>query len=136
MSAQIQVDLGSPVPPYEQIRAQVSTLVSAGALAPGDRLPTIRTLASDLGVAPGTVARAYKELEAEGTVTALRRRGTVIAQRAAPPAAEPGTVPAEVGAAVGLLTAAAGRHGLSDAVVLSLLRDALAHRQPATTLEQ
>ncbi|WP_404320566.1 GntR family transcriptional regulator [Arthrobacter luteolus] len=126
MSAQIRVDLASPVPPYEQIRSQVSTLASTGTLAMGDRLPTIRMLAADLGVAPGTVARAYKELEAEGTVTALRRRGTVIAQRAAPPAAEPDAAPDEVRAAVGQLAETARRHGLSDAVVHSLLASALA----------
>lgn len=126
MSAQIRVDLASPVPPYEQIRSQVSTLASTGTLAVGDRLPTIRMLAADLGVAPGTVARAYKELEAEGTVTALRRRGTVIAQRAAPPAAEPDAAPDEVRAAVGQLAGTARRHGLSDAVVHSLLASALA----------
>ena len=126
MSAQIRVDLESPVPPYEQIRSQVSTLASTGILEPGDRLPTIRALASDLGVAPGTVARAYKELETEGTVTALRRRGTVIAQRSFPPAAEPALVPAEVRAAVGQLAETARRHGLSDAVVLGLLASALA----------
>ncbi|MEB7503685.1 GntR family transcriptional regulator [Arthrobacter koreensis] len=125
MSAQIRVDLASPVPPYEQIRSQVSSLAAAGILAPGDRLPTIRTLAADLGVAPGTVARAYKELESEGTVTALRRRGTVIAQRAAAPAGEPGGVPAEVGNAVGQLAEAARRHGVPDAVVLSLLASAM-----------
>lgn len=126
MSAQIRVDLASPVPPYEQIRSQVSMLASTGTLAVGDRLPTIRMLAADLGVAPGTVARAYKELEAEGTVTALRRRGTVIAQRAAPPAAEPDAAPDEVRAAVGQLAETARRHGLSDAVVHSLLASALA----------
>ena len=135
MSAQIQIDLASPVPPYEQIRSQVSALAATGVLAPGDRLPTIRTLASDLGVAPGTVARAYKELEAEGTVTALRRRGTVIAQRAAPPAGEPGAVPAEVSAAVGHLASTARRHGLPDAVVLTLLAEALARTRAATRLE-
>lgn len=126
MSAQIRVDLASPVPPYEQIRSQVSALATAGVLSPGERLPTIRMLAADLGVAPGTVARAYKELEAEGTVTALRRRGTVIAQRAATPTSEPGSVPAEVGAAVGKLAETALRHGVPDADVLTLLASALA----------
>ena len=135
MSAQIRVDLASPVPPYEQIRSQVSALATAGVLSPGERLPTIRMLAADLGVAPGTVARAYKELEAEGTVTALRRRGTVIAQRAAPPAGEPGAVPAEVGAAVGHLVSTAHRHGLPDALVLSLVADSLVRSRVATRLE-
>ena len=131
MSAQIRVDLASPVPPYEQIRSQVSALAASGVLAAGDRLPTIRTLAADLGVAPGTVARAYKELEAGGTVTALRRRGTVIAERAARSPDEEGAVPAEVRAAVGHLASAARRHGLPDAAVLRLLAEALG----ATRLE-
>ena len=136
MSAQIQVDLASPVPPYEQIRSQVRKLASTGALAPGDRLPTIRALASDLGVAPGTVARAYKELEADGTVTALRRRGTVVAQRSFPPADAQGSAPPEVRDAVGQLAAAARRHGLPDALVLTLLAEALAPAAPATRLER
>ncbi|MFF2675407.1 GntR family transcriptional regulator [Arthrobacter koreensis] len=125
MSAQIRVDLASPVPPYEQIRSQVSALAAAGVLAPGKRLPTIRMLAADLGVAPGTVARAYRELETEGTVTALRRRGTVISQRAAAPAGEAGGLPAEVSAAVGHLAETARRHGVPDAVVLSALASAM-----------
>jgi GntR family transcriptional regulator len=70
MSAGIFVDLRSAVPPYEQIRSQISSLVAVGALAPGSRLPTVRSLAADLGIAAGTVARAYKELEAAGLVEA------------------------------------------------------------------
>ncbi|RKO25494.1 GntR family transcriptional regulator [Pseudarthrobacter phenanthrenivorans] len=66
MSAGITVDLHSPTPPYEQIRSQISSLAS-GTLVPGSRLPTVRSLAADLGIAAGTVARAYKELEAART---------------------------------------------------------------------
>lgn len=85
----LRVDASSPVPPYEQIRTQVSTMVQTGVLADGSRLPTIRQLAKDLGLASGTVARAYRELEAEGTVITRGRHGTVVttdARRA--PAAE------------------------------------------------
>ena len=59
----LEVDPRSAVPPYEQLREQVTALVLAGALTPGDRLPSIRQLANDLGLAGGTVARAYRELE-------------------------------------------------------------------------
>ncbi|MDF2051259.1 GntR family transcriptional regulator, partial [Arthrobacter sp. Cr_A7] len=59
MSAGIIIDLRSATPPYEQIRSQISSLVAVGDLAPGSRLPTVRSLAADLGVAVGTVARAY-----------------------------------------------------------------------------
>ncbi|RXR25281.1 GntR family transcriptional regulator [Oerskovia turbata] len=75
----LTVDLDSPVPVYEQIRTQVAALVSLGVLNPGDRLPSSRNLARDLGVAVGTVQRAYRELEAAGTVSSRPRTGTVVA---------------------------------------------------------
>ncbi|MBD5786729.1 GntR family transcriptional regulator [Cellulosimicrobium terreum] len=78
----VDIDLGSGAPPYEQIRAQVLEHVAAGRLVVGDRLPTIRALATDLGLAAGTVARAYRELEASGAVTTRRRAGTVVADGA------------------------------------------------------
>ena len=68
VSAGISVDLDSATPPYEQIRAQVSSLIALGTLAPGSRLPTVRSLAADLGIAAGTVARAYRELEQSGLI--------------------------------------------------------------------
>ena len=77
----LQVDPASAMPPYEQIREQVVHLVGSGALVEGARLPTIRQLAGDLGVAPGTVARAYRELEADGVVRSRVRHGTVVAAR-------------------------------------------------------
>lgn len=80
MSRPIAVNLRSPVPPYEQIRSQISSIITSGSLKPGERLPTVRNLATDLGVAAGTVARAYKELEHEGLIESRRRHGTVVAQ--------------------------------------------------------
>ncbi|MBD7995114.1 GntR family transcriptional regulator [Arthrobacter sp. Sa2CUA1] len=140
MSARISVDLESPVPPYEQIRGQVSALAASGVLSPGDRLPTIRMLAADLGVAPGTVARAYKELEAEGTVTAMRRRGTVIAPPR-PDAAPAHAIPPELTAAVENLVTLARRHGISGPALLHLMGTAMRsspgdEAPTATTLEQ
>jgi DNA-binding transcriptional regulator YhcF (GntR family) len=77
--ARIAVDTGSGVAPWRQIHDQVEMLVAAGALPPGAPLPTIRQLARDLGLAPGTVARAYRELEAAGVLHTARRHGTVVA---------------------------------------------------------
>jgi GntR family transcriptional regulator len=82
----LAVDLGSPVPPYEQMRAQITTMAASGVLAPGDRLPPVRQLAADLGLAAGTVARAYRELETAGVIEAHGRHGTHIAS---PPALTP-----------------------------------------------
>jgi GntR family transcriptional regulator len=84
----LEVDPDAALPPYEQLRQQVTALVLGGALAPGDRLPAIRQLAKDLGLAGGTVARAYRELEADGVVSTHGRHGTVVAgppRRPAPP---------------------------------------------------
>lgn len=77
------LDPDSPSPPFEQLRVQVASRVASGALPAGTRLPPVRTLAATLGLAPGTVARAYKELEADGVVVTEGRRGTSVAGGAA-----------------------------------------------------
>jgi DNA-binding transcriptional regulator YhcF (GntR family) len=69
----------SATPPFEQVRAQVTALVQSGELRPGDQLPTVRALAGELGIAANTVARAYRELEADGLVEGRGRAGTFIA---------------------------------------------------------
>jgi GntR family transcriptional regulator len=118
VSAAITLDVTSGVPPYEQIRIQVASLIVAGALPEGTRLPTVRDLAKDLGVAVGTVGRAYRELEAAGLVTSRRRSGTVVADGRA-------LGDTAVQAAVTSLVAAARRSGIPDDDVLALVRGAL-----------
>ena len=78
----LRVEPRSPVPPYEQIRAQVTTMIEAGVLPGGARLPAIRQLAADLGLAGGTVARAYRELEASGAIVTRGRHGTFVSGEA------------------------------------------------------
>jgi DNA-binding transcriptional regulator YhcF (GntR family) len=75
----VTVDTTSGVPPYEQVREQIARMIGGGVLSGGERLPTIQQLANDLGLAPGTIARAYKELEHDGLVVSRRRRGTIVA---------------------------------------------------------
>lgn len=118
MSLIVEVDLTSSVPPYEQIRLQVLAHVSAGRLSSGDRLPTIRALATDLGVAAGTVARAYSELESAGVVVTRRRTGTTVADGTAAP-------DHAVRKAAAHVVAVARAAGLSDAAVLDAVRGAL-----------
>jgi DNA-binding transcriptional regulator YhcF (GntR family) len=77
----LSVDPASGVPPYEQVRESVRAQVESGTLAPGFRLPPVRSLAADLDLAPNTVARAYKELEALGVVETRGRAGTFVAGR-------------------------------------------------------
>lgn len=75
----LQLDPASTTPPYEQVRVQLLDRMQRGALPAGSRLPTVRQLAADLDLAPGTVARAYKELEAAGAIETRGRAGTVVA---------------------------------------------------------
>jgi DNA-binding transcriptional regulator YhcF (GntR family) len=81
----ITLNEASPIPPFEQIRSQIADLVRTGHLADGQRLPTVRQLASDLRVAPGTVARAYTALEQQGLIRTRRSRGTTVIAPSPPP---------------------------------------------------
>jgi DNA-binding transcriptional regulator YhcF (GntR family) len=72
----VTVDPDSPTPPFEQLRVAIRQLVATGALPVGSRLPTVRQLASDLSLAPGTVGRAFRELETEGIIESRGRHGT------------------------------------------------------------
>jgi DNA-binding transcriptional regulator YhcF (GntR family) len=74
----LTVDPASTTAPFEQVRTQLATLVAQGDLAPGTKLPTVRQLAADLGLAANTVARAYRELEADGVLATYGRRGTFV----------------------------------------------------------
>lgn len=75
----ISIEAGSPVPPYEQLRSQLAKQIGDRTLAVGTRLPTVRRLAADLGLAVNTVARAYRELEESGLVETRGRAGTFVA---------------------------------------------------------
>lgn len=78
----LTVDTGDPTPPYEQLRRQLAGLIHSAVLQPGDRLPPLRQLAADLGLAVGTVARAYRELESAGLISSRRGGGTRVTQTA------------------------------------------------------
>lgn len=144
MSVGITVDLGSATAPYEQIRSQIASLVALGELTPATKLPSVRSLASDLGIAAGTVARAYKELEAAGVVQSRRRGGTVVATRPPGPAGhaaagshgEGAATPAaadlaEVRVAVDRYIKLGRRAGLADEVLVDLVRGRLRQDGPA-----
>jgi DNA-binding transcriptional regulator YhcF (GntR family) len=77
----IVLDAGARVPLSAQLRDGLVTRIERGRLAPGERLPPIRDLATDLGLAANTVARAYRELEEAGLVVARGRHGTFVTER-------------------------------------------------------
>ena len=118
----VSLDLLAATPPYEQVRAQLAGHIRAGALRPGDKLPVVRALAADLGVATNTVARAYRELEAGGLVTTRRRVGTIVQAVPAGPAVQQQAA---------RFVRAAREQGLADEEVLDLVRGALASARNA-----
>jgi DNA-binding transcriptional regulator YhcF (GntR family) len=74
----ITIDPSSAMPPFEQLRAQVMSQITSGELTGGSRLPTVRKLADELGLAPNTVARSYRELEADGFIETRGRNGSFV----------------------------------------------------------
>ena len=74
----LTLDSTSRTPAFEQVRAQIAGQITGGSLVVGSRLPTVRRLADDLGLAINTVARAYRELEAAGLIETRGRAGTVV----------------------------------------------------------
>ena len=77
----LRIDTESATPPFEQLKAALVERIVSGKLAPGAKLPPVRALAAELGLAANTVARSYKELEAEGFVETRGRNGTLVAPR-------------------------------------------------------
>jgi DNA-binding transcriptional regulator YhcF (GntR family) len=74
----IRIDAASPESPFAQLRDQIRGQVLSGELEPGTRLPTVRGLATDLGLATNTVARAYRELEGLGVIETRGRAGSFV----------------------------------------------------------
>jgi GntR family transcriptional regulator len=73
------VNPSSGVPIYVQVETQIKNAIAAGALKSGQPLPSVRKLAAELGINPNTAARAYQELERDGTITTVPGGGTFVA---------------------------------------------------------
>ncbi len=114
----LRLDPDSATPAYEQIVTQVLAAIRAGELPAGSRLPTVRQLAGDLGIATNTVAKAYRQLESDGVVHTGGRNGTVVAARPDGAQAE------EVRAAAVIFVRAAQREGVDLAAALGVIRQA------------
>ncbi|MDR7087688.1 DNA-binding transcriptional regulator YhcF (GntR family) [Aeromicrobium panaciterrae] len=77
----VTIDSNAAEPPYEQVRRQIAEGAASGTLKAGHKLPPVRTLAADLGLAVNTVAKAYRALETDGVIETHGRGGTLIATR-------------------------------------------------------
>lgn len=111
------IDASAATPPFEQLRVQVRDAVAAGELVAGAKLPTVRALAEQLGLAVNTVARAYRELETDGIIETRGRAGSFVA-----PQGDAGQQQAQLAARA--YVDQARRLGLDDAAALDLVRAA------------
>lgn len=117
----VSIDTTSPVPVYEQLRSQLQRLIVSGQVPAGTRLPTIRQLAADLGLASATVSRVYELLANDGWVVGAGRRGTLVQHHSAD-----NTADLEVHRAVEHLALIARQLGLDRPALIDLLDKALA----------
>ena len=119
-------------PKYKAVADRIRNAIQSGDLSAGDKLPPVRELAYQLEITPGTVARAYKELEQAALITTGRRNGTVVA--AAPAGGDGAKDPAsssistEVSHAADSYIAAGRAAGLDDGALLALIRARLGQR--------
>lgn len=111
------IDHTSPTPPFEQLKQQISDGRASGQLPAGHRLPPVRQLAEQVGLAPNTVARAYRELEASGVIETRGRAGSFVTATAE-------SARKAAAAAAGEYVAVARSLGISDADSLGLVRRA------------
>jgi DNA-binding transcriptional regulator YhcF (GntR family) len=74
----LSVDPASAVPPFEQVRSSLAGQINDRTLPVGTKLPTVRKLAADLGIAPNTIARSYRELEEAGLIETRGRAGSFV----------------------------------------------------------
>jgi GntR family transcriptional regulator len=105
----------SGAPLVDQIQDQIRGLITTGALPADQRLPSVRQLASDLGVAPGTVAKAYRSLEGEGVLVTRVGSGTRVSATAT-------AISRDVVAAANRLAATSKREGIDLDEAIRVLR--------------
>jgi DNA-binding transcriptional regulator YhcF (GntR family) len=117
----VRIDGESEVPPFEQVRVRIRDAIASGELAAGSRLPTVRSLAADLGLAVNTVARSYRELETDALIETRGRLGSFVAATGSP-------AHREVQAAARAYADRAVALGVTPAEALDLARAALGLR--------
>lgn len=106
----LEIDFKSDIPIYEQIRRGIIIGLANGHINPGDKLPSVRDMAENIGINLHTVNKAYKLLEADGVLTMDRRYGSLISEDINPMAAyDEGKIESELT----LLLAIAKLKGLS-----------------------
>ena len=115
---ELAIDHDSATPPFEQLRVQLLELVQTEQLVAGAKIPTVRGLASQLGIAPNTVARTYRELERLGVIETRGRLGSFVAASGDPTRTEAQRAATEFAATI-------RRLGISDDDAVAFVSAAL-----------
>ena len=116
--ARIVIRHHNGTPPYEQLRNEIIARIQSGQLVAGTKIPTVRGLAEDLGLAPNTVARTYRRLEELGVLETRGRSGTFVAASGDP-------TRDEAARAATAYVAAVRELGIGDKVAIDLVKAAL-----------
>lgn len=77
----IQLNYRAPTPIYQQIKDGIRRLIATGVIQEGEKLPSVRALASQLAINPNTIQRAYNELEAEEVILSIPGKGSFAAEK-------------------------------------------------------
>ena len=75
----LSINYKDPRPIYEQVRDALRQLILSGAIAPGEKFPSVRELAASLAINPNTIQRSYRELEALGLINTVPGKGAFAA---------------------------------------------------------
>jgi len=113
----LSLDYSSDVPIYQQVRNQIVLGIASGDLKPEEKLPTIRALATELGINMMTVSKAYQILKSEGYIHSDRRNGAWVA-----PQASGAAIMHKVEESLRLIIAEARLKGVAEETIVNLCR--------------
>jgi GntR family transcriptional regulator len=116
---------GSGIPAYLQVVQQVEQALRLGQLQPGDQLPTVKQVVTELAINPNTVFKAYRELENLGLVEGRQGVGTFVLRR---PQGPPPSTQARLARSLDRWITSARREGLDDLAIEALVRSVLRDR--------
>ena len=122
----LKIDMSGEIPIYIQLRNEIVKGIGRGELSPGENLPTVRQLASELGVNTMTVSKAYQLLKSEGFIEKDRRKGAVVKPAQTMGEAVEAEYREHLGDELELLSAEAKLRGLKREDFLRLCEDAFA----------
>ena len=119
----IIIDHNSKTPIYEQIKVQILSLINSGALSPGDKLPSLRTLAADLSLNFNTIKKVFAQLEEDGVIITVQGKGCFVADTAKKNRAVLDKAEAALRAAVAVARASGISKEIAEGIVAEIFQE-------------